>query len=288
MNVSPPTGALLLRPQDCQSLQTAEQFFRQGEIALNHATSIEQTVSIRNTAAAAGIYYRQVQRSIESQNQATILRIRAEQKLGALLIQLQLRGGNRKSVPHSNRLTLTDYGISRYESKRDQKLAAISSEQLTRVLDEFTAQGREITIAGVFKATQPAKPKPVRKESGLPPAPAEPGTPAESVTPSPLPAETPQKATAFHPDVPAADCWVLSMPDCQSALEQLQESLCHLEQAISMMDNESPGPSVSGQFQPDSFASKPAMHPRHYVQEAQKCVRQVKTVLARKMRHSTR
>lgn len=281
MNVRSPAGTLRLRPQDCHSIAEAKQLFRNGEIALDDATSIEQTLNIRDMAVAAGIYYRQVQRSIEAQNQATILRIKAERKLGQFLDKLQLRGGDRKSADHSNRPTLADYGIRSHESKRAQKLAAISSEQLTQVFAEYTAERREITIAAVLKAIQPAKPKPVRDESELPLAPAEP------VMPLALSPESSQTTTAPLPDAPIADFCILSTPACEDALNQVQESICHLNQAISMMDDESPASSVSGKPQRDSIANKPAMHPRHYIQEAINCVGHVKMVLAREIRNST-
>jgi hypothetical protein len=118
---------------------------------LDEARSLEEIKSIRDKAEAARTYVKAANLGLELQNCAAEVKLRAERKAGGLLRSLKLKGGDRKSKRHGASLKLADLGISRDQSKRWQRVAAVSDAEFGHYLKWTADQGREITSAGLLR-----------------------------------------------------------------------------------------------------------------------------------------
>ena len=127
--------------------------------ALAKAERLDELTDIRSRAEAIRIWAKSANQSLEVQNRAAALRLDAERKAGKLLLQLHLRGGNRKSKAHAAPLKLEDLGITRDQSTRWQKQAEIPDDQFEKYVSGLTLIGKEITAAGLLRLVANAKGK---------------------------------------------------------------------------------------------------------------------------------
>ena len=118
---------------------------------LAEARSIDEIKAIRDKAEAARKYAQSAALGLEIQNQAAELKLRAERKVGTLLAELQLQGGDRKSKLHDATLKLEDLGITRTQSRRWQVEASVSDEEFERYIRTSNDLGREISAASVTR-----------------------------------------------------------------------------------------------------------------------------------------
>jgi hypothetical protein len=145
---------------------------------LAHATSAEVVKDLRDKAEAVRQYAKSAKLGLPAQNAAAETRLRAERKVGEMLAALRLHGGRRKSKATAVTLKLSDLGVSRMQSVRWQRTAAIPNEHFEAYLREAVRLGKEITAAGLYRyvAQQPSRKKPSRRrpsrrKAGRPPAP---------------------------------------------------------------------------------------------------------------------
>lgn len=118
---------------------------------LSEANTLEEIKDIRDKAEAVRRYAKNVQLGLELQNRAAELKLRAERRAGELLSSLKLRGGDRKSNGHRDRLKLADLGITHNQSKRWQLEAAVPEEQFDRYLEHAHHSGDEISAAALLR-----------------------------------------------------------------------------------------------------------------------------------------
>jgi hypothetical protein len=123
--------------------ETDSVFARLGEAqrALAEATSIQEVKQIADLTQAARVYLQRSKASVETIYAATSLRIRAKRRLGEMLIEARESGklrtsddGRSKGVDNHDTLTLPDLDLTRDESSRAQRLAAIPSEEFEKRL----------------------------------------------------------------------------------------------------------------------------------------------------------
>jgi hypothetical protein len=128
--------------------------------AIAEAYAVDEVKDIRDKARALEIYHRQA-RNTEAETKACEIRLRAERRCGQLLAEREMAKGLLKQgqeLPQSHGATtetLDDLGISKTQSSRWQKLAAIPE-------DEFEAtfgQGVRPTTSGIIAAHTEVKPK---------------------------------------------------------------------------------------------------------------------------------
>ena len=125
--------------------------------ALAEAETLDDVTEVRSRAEAVRSWAKSAAESLEVQNRAAELKLRAERKAGRLLAQLKLHGGNRKSSGHDDRLKLADLGITQNQSKRWQKEAAIPDDAFEDYIRKSALLGDEITAAGLMRiAKRPA------------------------------------------------------------------------------------------------------------------------------------
>jgi hypothetical protein len=123
--------------------------------ALAMARTLDEVKDIRNKAAAVAHYLRQQQSSLEAQNIAADLKLRAERKLGELLAEQQPKA-NRPRL-HDGTLapgqTLPD-GINKTQSHRWQLIARLPEQDFEHHLATTREAGDEITTNGVLRLAQ--------------------------------------------------------------------------------------------------------------------------------------
>jgi len=119
--------------------------------ALAEAQSFEQIKEIRDKAEAVRKYAQSASLSLDIQNRAAEVKLRAERQAGKLLSQMMLRGGDRRSKNHDERLKLDDLGISRNQSTRWQMEARVPENVFRDHIRDTCAAGKELTSARLMR-----------------------------------------------------------------------------------------------------------------------------------------
>lgn len=131
----------------------------QAQQALAQATSLDEIKDIRDKAEAARQYVQNARLGLTLQNYAAEVKLRAERRAGALLAQLKLAGGDRRSKTAANTLTLDDLGINKHESSRWQQEAAVPEDVFERFLQETNAAECELTTRALLRLAREFSPK---------------------------------------------------------------------------------------------------------------------------------
>lgn len=132
-------------------LETARQ-------ALATAKTLPTLKGIRDKAEAISRYAKQQQYGLEIANDAVEIRLVAERRLGELLREMQLQGGDRKSNRHNGGLKLADLGIDEHQSRRWQQEAALPEDAFQTYIADTRAKGEELTSAAVRRQARPYLP----------------------------------------------------------------------------------------------------------------------------------
>jgi len=119
--------------------------------ALAKADTLEELTKLRGGAEALRCLVQKAKLGLKMHNEAAEFKLRAERKAGALLSTLNLYGGDRKSSSHDANLKLKDLGISKDQSSRWQREAAISEAQFDDFIRETNEAEKEITAAELLR-----------------------------------------------------------------------------------------------------------------------------------------
>jgi N6-adenosine-specific RNA methylase IME4 len=140
------------------------------ELAL--AVSIDEVKQLRDKAEAIRQYIRQQGASLEMQNQAAEIKIRAERRIGEMLGEQELHAGGRPQ----NRLhdvtgielppKLCDLGITKMQSHRWQLSASVPEEVLEQHITEIKNKGKELTSASVHQLALSHKRLEIKLQTG--------------------------------------------------------------------------------------------------------------------------
>ena len=144
--------------------------------ALSVAVEVDEVKDIRDKAEAMAAYARQA-KDTELVQWATEIKVRAERRAGQMLAEMDLKPGVK---PIGNTIvpipkTLADIGISKNESSRWQKLAAVTDEQFEHAVAAAKEVAGEVTTAAMLRAAKADEPQKAK------PAPAAPAPVAASV-----------------------------------------------------------------------------------------------------------
>lgn len=155
--------------------------------ALQQAVEIDEVKDIRDKAEAMAAYARQA-KDTEMIQWVTEIKVRAERRAGQMLADMpkaigtkgQFAGGNTIVPPAKTAKTLSELGITKNESSRWQKLAAVDDDKFEKAVSAAKEVAGEVTTAAMLRverdaradtpvtSSAPAKPKPV-PESEAPP-----------------------------------------------------------------------------------------------------------------------
>jgi hypothetical protein len=122
--------------------------------ALAEAQSFEQIKEIRDKAEAVRKYAQSASLGLDIQNRAAEVKLRAERQAGKLLAQMTLRGGDRRSKNHRERLKLNDLGISRNQSTRWQIEARVPENVFRELIKQTCGAGKELTSARLIRVAK--------------------------------------------------------------------------------------------------------------------------------------
>lgn len=126
--------------------------------ALQVAHSVDEVKDIRDKAQAMALYAKQANDTALVE-WATEIKVRAERRAGEMLAEVGVKPGNPQL---SNDTTigprLAELGISRDQSSRWQKLAAVPEDQFEQAVAAAKEVAGEVTTAAMLRATRPAPP----------------------------------------------------------------------------------------------------------------------------------
>lgn len=136
--------------------------------ALAIAVEVDEVKDIRDKAEAMAAYARQA-KDTELVQWATEIKVRAERRAGQMLAEMpkavgtkgQFAGGHTMVPPAAEAKTLADIGITKNESSRWQKLAAVTDTQFEQAVSAAKEVAGEVTTAAMLraaKACEPTKP----------------------------------------------------------------------------------------------------------------------------------
>lgn len=143
--------------------------------ALSVAVEVDEVKDIRDKAEAMAAYARQA-KDTELVQWATEIKVRAERRAGQMLAEMPKQDGGHaaKAKARSHDVTevpktLAEIGITKNESSRWQKLAAVSDQQFEHAVAAAKEVAGEVTTAAMLRAAKadepvkeaPAKPAPV-------------------------------------------------------------------------------------------------------------------------------
>jgi hypothetical protein len=119
--------------------------------ALADAQNFEKIKEIRDKAEAVRKYAQSASLGLGIQNRAAEVKLRAERQAGKLLAEMTLRGGDRRSKNHNERLKLEDLGISRNQSTRWQMQARVPENVFREHIRLTCDAGKELTSARLLR-----------------------------------------------------------------------------------------------------------------------------------------
>jgi hypothetical protein len=123
----------------------------QASQALAEARGLDEIKIIRDKAEAVRKYAQSASLGLDVQNRAAEVKLRAEREAGKLLGKLMLRGGDRRSKSHCDRLKLDDLGLTANQSKRWQMQARIPDQVFRDHVKQICEEGKELTSAGLMR-----------------------------------------------------------------------------------------------------------------------------------------
>ena len=133
--------------------------------ALRQAVEIDDVKAIRDKAQAMAAYAHQA-KNTELIEWATEIKVRAERRAGQMLAEMPKNEGaaTRSLDGTASPKTLAEIGISKNQSSRWQKLAAVSDEQFEQAVTAAKEIAGEVTTAAMLRTEKanrpPAPPKP--------------------------------------------------------------------------------------------------------------------------------
>lgn len=144
-------GIELLEDRELLGVERAAAF-------LAECRNVDEVRDVRDKARAIEVYQRTRGASLEAQQDASEIALRAERRLGELCHGLTGgRGGDRTSEAARLAPTLEDLGISKSQSSRWQQLAAVEAEAFEEHVRAVRDRGERLTTAGTIRAVSSAE-----------------------------------------------------------------------------------------------------------------------------------
>lgn len=134
--------------------------YNAARLALSEAHAVDEVKDIRDKAEAMAAYARQA-KDTEMIAWVTEIKVRAERRAGQLLAEMPKAKGELKNSSRSHdstaTKTLSEIGITKNESSRWQKLAAVTEDQFEHAVAAAKEVAGEVTTAAMLRAVKPEK-----------------------------------------------------------------------------------------------------------------------------------
>lgn len=125
---------------------------------LAQAKNINEVKQIRDKAEAIRAYLKQAGESLEIQNDAAELKLRAERRGGELLAVMEKQNGRPSKEKRSHDVTvLKDIGIEKMQSHRWQRIASIPETMFEQHVESAKVSGDELTTSSVLALAKSLK-----------------------------------------------------------------------------------------------------------------------------------
>lgn len=131
--------------------------------ALAEAHSIDEVKDIRDKSEAMAAYARQA-KDVQLVQWATEIKVRAERKAGQMLAEMPKATGSKGTGSNQHEVrshdatapktTLADIGVTKSDSSRWQKLAAVSDDQFEHAVAAAKEVAGEVTTAAMLRAAK--------------------------------------------------------------------------------------------------------------------------------------
>ena len=118
---------------------------------LRSAKTVPELKLVREGADAVRLQAKTMNLDFDLLNFAAELKLQAERQIGRLLIEMKLRGGDRRSQSPQPPLRLRDLGIDKNQSARWQLEASVPENEFCHFVRTAHAAGKEITSAGLVR-----------------------------------------------------------------------------------------------------------------------------------------
>lgn len=147
-------------------MMTALTKYNAARSALAEAHAVDEVKNIRDKAEAMAAYARQAH-DTEMIAWVTEIKVRAERRAGELLAEMPKNTGAKGIGPIAvtsydrNTKTLDDLGISKNESSRWQKLAAVPEDKFEQAVSAAKEIAGEVTTAAMLRAAKETQPQKV-------------------------------------------------------------------------------------------------------------------------------
>jgi hypothetical protein len=135
--------------------------------ALEQAVSVDEVKDIRDKAQAMAAYAKQA-KDTKLVEWATEIKVRAERKAGQMLAELNLKPG-----PKTISSSVLPIDISKTQSSRWQKLAAVSEDQFEQAVAAAKEVAGEVTTAAMLRIERAQNPKPAKAAQAKPAEPVD-------------------------------------------------------------------------------------------------------------------
>lgn len=141
--------------------------------AVSFAKTLPEVKDVRDRIAAIEGYLRQHDTSVQVINETTLLKLRAERRLGEMLSAMPKNDGGRPKTgdtvsPVLKPPKLADLGIQKKQSERWQKVAALPAALVEEKIDQATARGEAISAKEVVKQARKDVQPLVREPAPMP------------------------------------------------------------------------------------------------------------------------
>lgn len=147
------TKALAVRKPEPQDLV----FLTRARTALAKASNLDEVKGIRDKAEAIRFYAKKAGESLEAQNAAAEIKLRAERRAGELLAAMDLSPGRPQKCTHDeSNSTLEEMGLDKNESRRWQALFSLPEKDFDTNILEITTAGKELTTAFFLRLAKAA------------------------------------------------------------------------------------------------------------------------------------
>lgn len=137
--------------------------YEAARFALSQAIQFDEVMAIKDTAERAMLYARQAQ-DTELIEKAAEIRVRAERRAGEMLKTMPKQNGARTGSYDTTPFRLADIGITKDQSHRWQRLAAVPEDQFEQAIQAAKEVAGEITTAAMLRVEKANRPPVEKKE----------------------------------------------------------------------------------------------------------------------------